>query len=186
LAGTQLARAYRMPTPAMYPTLDVDEHFLASRIVGKLQRGQVIVFASPRDPTKSDVKRLVGLPGDAVALRSSRLILNGKPVYTAPVSDPCGTPQMECTFWQEAIDGNSYRIAILKEEYLIKGMIRDFGPVTVPGGQLFVLGDNRDNSADSRYWGYVPIESVQAKPKVIYWSPADIGFRWNRINQLVQ
>jgi len=186
VVGIQFARAYRMPTPSMYPSLEVGDRFLSSRILGNLQRGQVIVFNYPRDRTKSYVQRLVGLPGDTIEMRRGELIVNGKLINKDPLSDSCGTLEMECTIWKETIDGNTHKIAMVKEEYLFDPRSREFGPVTVPAGQLFVLGDNRDNSADSRYWGYLPIELVRAKPKVIYWSSGDTGIRWNRISKIVQ
>ena len=181
--GTQLARAYRMPTPSMYPSLEVGDRFLSSRILGKLQRGQVIVFSYPRDRTKSYVQRVVGLPGDSIAMRRGTLILNGRSIDKRPVSDPCGTLEIQCTIWEEAIDGNTYKV--MMNSQLFDPKSREFGPVIVPDDQLFVLGDNRDNSADSRYWGYLPMELVQAKPKFIYWSYGDEGIRWNRINKIV-
>jgi len=186
VAGTQLARAYRMPTPSMYPSLEVGDHFVSSRILGKLQRGQVIVFNYPRDQTKSYVQRVVGLPGDNIEMRRGSLILNGRIIDRRPVRDSCATLEMECTVWEETIDGNTYKTAIVNKEDLVDPTSREFGPVTVPDGQLFVLGDNRDNSADSRYWGYLPIELVQAKPKFIYWSSGDTRIRWDRINKVVQ
>jgi signal peptidase I len=184
--GTQFARAYRMPTPSMYPSLEVGDLFLSSHVLDKPQRGQVIVFRYPPDPERSHVQRVIGLPGDTVEIRRGDLVLNGSLIDKRPLSDPCGTLQMECTIWQETIDGNSYKIAIVEEESLADPASRDFGPVTVPAGQLFVLGDNRDNSADSRYWGYLPIELVQANPRLIYWSSGDSGVRWNRITKVVR
>jgi len=183
LAGVQFARAYRMPTPSMYPSLEVGDLFLSSRIVGKLQRGQVIVFSDPRDPTTSRVQRLVGLPGDTIEIRRGELILNGRLIDKHPLRDSCETQGMEC--WEETIDGNTHKIAMVKEGFRFDPGSREFGPVTVPDGQLFVLGDNRDNSADSRYWGYLPIDLVLAKPKFIYWS-SDTVIRWNRISKIVQ
>jgi signal peptidase I len=170
----------------MYPSLEVGDLFLSSHVLDKPQRGQVIVFRYPPDPARSHVQRVVGLPGDTVEIRRGDLVLNGSLIDKRLLSDPCGTLQMECTIWQETIDGNSYKIAIVEEESLADPASRDFGPVTVPAGQLFVLGDNRDNSADSRYWGYLPIELVQANPRFIYWSSGDSGIRWNRIAKIVK
>jgi signal peptidase I len=152
VAGTQLARAYRMPTTSMYPSLEVGDLFVSSRVLSKLQRGQVIVFNYPRDQTKSYVQRIVGLPGDSIAMRRGTLILNGRPIDKRPVSDPCGTLEIQCTIAEETIDGNTYKV--MMNSQLFDPKSREFGPVIVPDGKLFVLGDNRDNSADSRYWGY--------------------------------
>jgi len=182
----QFVRAYRMPTPSMYPSLEVGDHFLSSHILDKPQRGQVIVFRYPPDPTKSYVQRIIGMPGDTVEIRRGDLILNGNRVDKQPLRDRCGTLEMDCNLWQETIEGNSYKIAIVEEDSLADPSSHEFGPVIVPDGELFVLGDNRDNSADSRYWGFLPIELVQANPRFIYWSSGDSGIRWDRITKVVK
>jgi signal peptidase I len=186
IVGTQFARTYQMLTPAMYPSLEVGDRFMSSRIVRKPERGQIIVFSYPLNRRISSVQRVVGLPGDTIEMRHGELILNGSLVDRRPLSDSCKTLGMECTVWQETIDGSVYKIAIVKEEYLVDPASREFGPATVPNGQLFILGDNRDNSADSRYWGYLPIEFIEAKPKFIYWSSGDGHIRWNRIAKSVK
>jgi signal peptidase I len=180
--STQFARAYRMPIPAMYPALEVGDHFMCSLTVGELKRGQIVAFQFPPDPTKSFVQRIVGLSGDSIEIRRGELILNGTPVNREPLSDSCMYDT--CTMWQETIDGSSYRTAIIEGNSFPESQA--FGPVTVPDGQLFVLGDNRDNSLDSRYWGFLPVEFVQAKPQFIYWSSEEGEIRWNRIGKIVK
>jgi signal peptidase I len=182
LVAVQFARPYRMPTPAMYPALEVGDHFMCSLTIGELKRGQIVAFLYPRDPTKSFVQRIVGLAGDTIEIRRGELVLNGTPVNKEPLPDSCMYDA--CTMWQETIDGSSYKIAILDGNPFPEG--REFDPVTVPDGQLFVLGDNRDNSLDSRFWGFVPVEFVQAKPQFIYWSSEDADIRWNRIGKVVR
>ena len=184
LIGTYFAQAYQMPTPSMSPSLEVGDRFLSSSVIGKLERGQVIVFRYPPNPASASVQRIIALPGDTVEIRSGSLTLNGKPVERTLLDDSCGSQEMECTIWQETIDGNTYKTVIGDEASPFVLASREFGPVTVPDGHLFVLGDNRDNSADSRYWGYVPIDFVLAKPRMIYWPSSDSNTWWNRIGRV--
>jgi signal peptidase I len=125
-------------------------------------RGDVIVFHAPDDTaSRLYVKRLVGLPGDTVTIRGGKLFVNGSPV---PL------PRMA------------------KEP---RSALPDFGPVVVPGAGeqrvYFVLGDNRENSLDSRQWGFVPFENIVGQAMLIYWSVDDVtGIRWNRPGTFVR
>jgi signal peptidase I len=184
--GLQFARAYRGPTPAMYPTLEVGDYLLSSTVLRKPERGQIIVYLYPHDQTKAYIHRIIGLPGDTVEIRQGDLIVNGKEIERQRLRNPCTVSSTSgCTLWQESIDGNSYKIATM-DAYTGDNPSRHFGPSTVPDGQLFVLGDNRDNSADSRYWGFVPIELVRANPRFLYWSVGEEGIRWDRITKTVE
>jgi signal peptidase I len=124
----------------------------------------VVVFVYPLDPTKDYIKRVVGGPGDVIAIRNKRVYING-------------------TLWNDPhaffADG---------EKAGFGGSPRDnFGPVTVPPGHLFVMGDNRDHSYDSRFWGFVDITEVNGKAFLIYWSwdGVDRWVRWNRLGSLI-
>jgi signal peptidase I len=99
------------------------------------------VFVYPRDPKKDFIKRVMALPGESVQIIGRTIYINGK-----PIRDPWG---------------------VWSENDLLRG---NFGPVTVPQGHYFVLGDNRDNSMDSRYWGFVPKSNILGKALIIYWS----------------
>jgi signal peptidase I len=181
LGALRFVRAYIQPTPGMSPSLEYGDHVVASHVWDKLERGEVILFDYPMDPSKVYVKRLIGLPEDTVEIRDGRLILNGSPVDTRPTDAPC---EPRCSIFQERLDGNVY--SVMHGNMGAPPESQTFGPERIPKGHLFVLGDNRDNSADSRYWGYVPIELVRGKPKFIYWSSDENGIRWNRINRVVE
>jgi signal peptidase I len=149
-------QAYKIPSGSMEPTLLVGDHLLVLKcaygiripLVGKYlveysspKRGDIIVFVYPRDPKKDFIKRVMALPGESVQIIGRTIYINGK-----PIRDPWG---------------------VWTENDLLRG---NFGPVTVPQGHYFVLGDNRDNSMDSRYWGFVPKSNILGKALVIYWS----------------
>jgi signal peptidase I len=163
----------------MYPTIEGGDHVMTSRILGTLHRGDLIVFDYPLDPTKRYLKRIVALGGDTIEIRQGQIILNGKPVERLASDQSCGVYEKKCTIRQETLDGKTYRVALLNDDIPVDRSSREFGPVTIPEGRVFVLGDNRDNSADSRYWGNVPVELITAKPKFVYWP-------WSRINQRVE
>jgi signal peptidase I len=149
-------QAYKIPSGSMEPTLLVGDHLLVLKcaygiripLVGKYlveysspKRGDIIVFVYPRDPKKDFIKRVMALPGESVQIIGRTIYINGK-----PIRDPWG---------------------VWSENDLLRG---NFGPVTVPQGHYFVLGDNRDNSMDSRYWGFVPKSNILGKALIIYWS----------------
>jgi signal peptidase I len=122
---------------------------------GEPQRGDVVTFSSPKDGTRL-IKRLVALPGDVVELRNERLVINGvEASYDLPqqVMEPIGAAQVPTLRLSETMNGHARRIQVMPQ---VLSSARNFGPVTVPPDQYLMLGDNRDNSADSRYIGFVP------------------------------
>jgi signal peptidase I len=178
-ATTTLVQAYVIPTASMEGTLRVGDHMLVDRVAyanpGSLgshllpyrdvRRGDIVAFLYPEDVRQTYVKRVVGIPGDRIRLVDKQVIRNGRRLtepytqhidaYTDAYRDDFPTrPQFFTT----------PRGRAMFEQY-----VRD-GQVTVPPGALFVMGDNRDNSSDSRYWGFLPCGYVVGKPLLVYWS----------------
>jgi signal peptidase I len=191
-------RAYKIPVPSMEDTFLVGDRVLAERaswFLGRAPRnGDIVVFLYPKNREKLFVKRVVGIPGDRVRMEGTQLFRNGSPVkedYAIHRSEQSRLKH----FPPEGGDS----------ELFIEGSLDAFedhiknGEVVVPDGQYFVLGDNRDNSLDSRYWGFVPREDILASPVLIFGSyePNDddlapnalrqtiLDVRWNRLLKLV-
>ena len=172
---TFVVQAFKIPSESMVPTLLVGDHLLVSKFAygiklpvvdktllktGDPERGDVIVFEYPENRELDYIKRVIGLPGDKVELRNNVLYRNDQ-----PVQEP-------------------YKHL---EDHLIPGTRVNWGPETVPDNQYFVMGDNRDHSQDSRYWGFVPREYIRGKAWVIYWSwGGAMDVRWNRIGNLIR
>lgn len=136
----------------------------------QIKRGDIIVFRYPVDPTQHFVKRVIGLPGDHVQLRAKRVYVNGielvEPyaVYHSPIPDVYRDDFPAPGYISANVDGNWW----LEMRKVVKN-----GEVVVPPDSYFVMGDNRDISDDSRYWGFVPRANVVGRPLVIYWSVRD-------------
>ena len=163
---TFVVQAFKIPTGSMEENLLIGDHLLVNKFVfaptaspierallpiGTIKRGDVIVFKYPEEPERDFIKRVIGLPGETLELRNKKVYVNGTPLdepYVHFLTPPSAD-------YQEV---TSYDV---RERY---------GPVTVPPNQYFVMGDNRDNSQDSRYWGFLPRDLVKGKALVIYWS----------------
>ncbi|MGH9869841.1 MAG: signal peptidase I [Candidatus Polarisedimenticolia bacterium] len=159
---TFLFEAFRIPTPSMEQSLMVGDHIivdkfaLASRMdfeggllpLREIQRGDVVVFKFDGEPEKDYVKRVIGLPGDEVRVERKALFVNGKPA-------------------QEPYAHNDDPETIPERDFL--------PPVKVPPGHYFLMGDNRDNSADSRELGFVPRSQIRGRALFVYWSVASAG-----------
>ena len=171
---TFVVQAFKIPTGSMEQNLLIGDHLLVNKFVfgptlssleravlpiKEIHRLDVIVFKYPKDPERDFIKRVIGLPGDTVELRNKRVYINGTRLdepYVYYLEDPPPIPQEG----QPAVEMHSGT-----------GDPRvQYGPVTVPPGHYFAMGDNRDNSEDSRYWGFLPRDNVKGKALVIYWS----------------
>jgi signal peptidase I len=198
--------AYKIPTSSMENTLMVGDFLLVNKAVygaeipgtnivlpalEEPERGDVIVFHPPHEPDKNYVKRVVGVPGDTVEMRDKILRINGR-VLKEPYArelDPRGDAVHPAMTWQKG-----YLIASPKKRGYHPS--RDtWGPIAVPAGRYFVLGDNRDNSEDSRYWGFVDRGQIRGRPWFVYYSydrgrggraPWVTGVRWDRIGALIR
>ncbi|MBI2149912.1 MAG: signal peptidase I [Acidobacteria bacterium] len=177
-----IAQATQVPTESMKPTILVGDHFFLDKLAfpanypevlraflprRSIKRSDIVAFKSPTDGSIPFVKRVIGLPGDTVEVRNKDLYLNG-----SMTDEP----------YKIHVDSTTYSPDGWTPEEL---KIRDnYGPVTVPENSYFVMGDNRDNSNDSRYWGFVTRDEIIGKPLFVYWSyesdpyiPGDKSFR---------
>jgi len=178
-ATTTLVQAYVIPTGSMEGTLRVGDHVLVDRMayadpgaVGRyvlpyrdIQRGDVLTFHFPEDTRQTFVKRVIGLPGDRIRLIDKQVIRNGRRLiepYTQHID-----PGVD-TYRDDFPTAADFRTTPRGHEMFRQHIVN--GEVVVPPDSLFVLGDNRDNSEDSRYWGFVPREYVTGKPLFVYWS----------------
>lgn len=179
---TFVISGYRVPTSTMAPVLKPGDFIFSYKLpygvkipltqikiaIEAPARGDVVVFTFPDQPRVNYVKRVIGLPGDLVQIKSGRLIVNGTQLQYAPASLDAiqDLPSFEGleVFREIAPEGS-------REVLLQKNAARqDFGPILVPQGQVFLLGDNRDASDDSRYWGSVPLERVEGRVFLIWLS----------------
>lgn len=202
-----LVEAFRIPTGSMEKTLLVGDFLLVNKAVYGAQvpltqrrlpgfkdpqRGDIVVFIPPHDPGKNYVKRLVGLPGDTLAMSNQILYINGVPQDEPYVqhTDRSGMDHARHEMlWQRAYLTEETR----PETY--RPTRDNWGPIVVPEGKYFMLGDNRDDSEDSRYWGFVDREAIKGKPLFIYYSfdgsgmklfPWITQIRWTRIGDVVR
>lgn len=189
--------AFRNPTGSMEPALQIGDFLYVDKTDRARQAtslGSVVVFSSVEEPELKVMKRIVGLPGDTLAMHDGHLVRNGR-LVTEPyvLSEPHrrsedSTQRAKMRTWQLP-----YLVAGAGDGY--QPDVEDWGPLTVPAGVLFVLGDNRDASYDSRYWGFVPAVNVLGRPRMIYWSfdpaspkpaPFFAAARWERFGQLIR
>jgi signal peptidase I len=165
---TFVVQAFKIPTGSMENNLLIGDHLLVNKFVfapaasalertvlpiGEIDRGDVVVFKYPEEPERDFIKRVIGLPGETLEVREKKVYING-----SPIDEPYAH------FLQPPQSGSSLHEVTsfdLRERY---------GPVTVPADQYFMMGDNRDNSQDSRYWGFLPRDYVKGRALVIYLS----------------
>ena len=182
------AAPYRIATGSMAPTLLQGDLVMADRRVDHsaenhgLQRGELVIFKYPLDRNREFVKRIVGLPGDEITIKGMVLSVNGKSRTGKEVPREerarLHLAQDDTIAFYEESDSGTYLV-----QFFEGGERKDMA-ITVPEGSCFVLGDNRDNSFDSRHWGTVPLSDVVARAKQVYFSiDPDGGIRWGRIGK---
>lgn len=145
----KIAKAYKIPSSGMEPALLVGDYLIANMKIYKKEkpkRGDIIIFEFPKDPSKDFIKRIIATEGERVEIVQNKIFINGK-----QIDDPWG--HFEKNDWSKYLQ-----------------TMGKFGPVVVPKDCLFVLGDNRDNSQDSRFWGFVNRKKIRGKALYIYWS----------------
>ena len=184
---TFIVQAFKIPTPSMEDNLLVGDHLLVNKFafgangsladfalpIKQIHRGDVIVFKYPKDLTKHYVKRAIGLPGDHLKIVDKQVYVNGEAlkepykIHKAPAgsyADP-----FRDFFPPTHAEARLYSLGEGEDPYWYEHFL-DGGEIVVPPNHYFAMGDNRDNSADSRYWGFVPRELIVGKPLIIYWS----------------
>lgn len=171
-----IAEAFRIPSGGMAPTLEVGDYILTTPLQRTPARGRLAVY---RSRGQSFITRVVGVGGDTLAMQHGQLLLNGQTVdepYAQAAEVDLVPPEFR---WQ------SDHVADSSARDTYKPSLQTWGPLVVPPHHVFVLGDNRGNSADSRYIGFIPNDSVVARPTLIYFSrDADTGeIRWSRIGR---
>jgi len=177
---TFVVQAFKIPSGSMKQTLQIGDHILVNKFIYGLKipylrkniipikeprRGDIVVFKYPVDPNKDFIKRVVGVSGDVIEIRDKVLYVNHKKV--------------------------NHDFSVYTDPRIIPAHIRprdNFGPVTVPERSLFVMGDNRDESFDSRFWGFVNYNAVNGKAFIIYWSwdKENFGVRWGRLGRMLK
>ncbi len=178
---TFVFQAFKIPTGSMKPNLLVGDHLIVNKFIfaptaspienallpmRPIRRGDIIVFKFPEEPERDFIKRVIGLPGETLELRNQTVFINGQPL-TEAYAHYLFPPSVDAT----------------------DDIRRKYGPVTVPDAHFFMMGDNRDDSQDSRFWGFLPQAYVKGRALFIYWSfdvPDDGssgGFapRWGRL-----
>jgi len=181
-------QAFKIPSGSMLPTLQIGDHLLVNKFIygtkipltsgnrilswKEIEQGDIVVFKFPKDPSVDYIKRVIGLPGNTVEVRNKKILVNGKAIDDS-----------HAHFTSSSILSSS------------AGPRDNFGPVKVPKGKVFVMGDNRDNSYDSRFWGFVNKKDVLGKALIIYWSwnidepifsmGRITSIRWNRFGDII-
>ena len=162
-------QAFKIPTGSMEENLLIGDHLLVNKLVyspsfgpledtlfGKraIARGHVVVFKYPDEPERDFIKRVIGLPGETVEIKNKQVYIDGEPL---------DEPYVQFLYPPLRPDNPEYglRVEALRDSW---------GPKVVPEGQLLVLGDNRDNSRDSRFWGFLPRDQVKGRALIVYWS----------------
>jgi len=177
---TFVIQAFKIPSGSMKETLLIGDHILVNKFIYGVKvpffqttivpitnpkHGDIVVFKFPEDPSKDFIKRVIGVAGDVVEVRDKQVYVNSKLL--------------------------NHDFGIHTDSYIFPASVQprdNFGPVVVPPHSLFVMGDNRDQSYDSRFWGFVDLKAVKGKALMIYWSwdKDNFGVRWNRIGHLLK
>jgi signal peptidase I len=196
-----LVEPFRIPSGSMMPGLLAGDFILVNKYtyglrlpvinrkaveLGAPKRGDVMVFRFPGDPSVNYIKRVIGLPGDRIVYRDKKLTINNQPMPQAPGGDytysESGNHLIFARRYMEQIDGVEHDILLSEGPNL--GTLE----FSVPEGQYFVMGDNRDRSNDSRYWGMVPEANVVGRAFLIWfsWDMTQGGVSWSRIGNTIQ
>ena len=216
---SSVIEAFKIPSGSMIPTLLIGDHIFVNKFAYGIKvpfsdlinhdptylikrdppkHGDIIVFMYPKDESFYYIKRVVGLPGDKVELKNKALYINDQMIPREPLpearakaifsdlDDPKYSPG-SLELYEEKVENHPHPVMLDKNNFLGES----FGPITVPAESLFVMGDNRDFSNDSRFWGFVPYRNVKGKAMIIWlslwlnFSDNDVTFRPSRIGKLL-
>jgi signal peptidase I len=182
---TTLVQAFIVPTPSMDTTVMVGDHLLVDKLsyappgaisryllpYTEVKRGDIIVFRYPEDIRQNYVKRVMGIPGDRIRLEGQRVIINGKKIEEPYVKlvEPPFRQSDEAKNFRDNFPAQPWVGPSARGIEALEANVKN-GELVVPPGQYFAMGDNRLNSLDSRYWGFVPRENIIGKPLLIFWS----------------
>ncbi len=169
---TYVVHPMTVPTPSMVPTIMVGDRLLIDKFtvrdnfvdplplapVHQMKRGDILVFKFPEHPDVLYVKRLIGLPGETLEIRDKTVFINGE-----PLDEPYKVHEDPSTFHRRG-DAHAFFTDVKRD---------NFGPIEIPPGNYFMMGDNRDNSADSRYFGFLPHDYIVGRPLFVFWSYED-------------
>ncbi len=170
---TYVVHPMTVPTPSMEPTIMVGDRLLIDKFTVRngflegvlpvapthpIERGDILVFKYPEQPEVLYVKRLIGLPGETLDIHDKQVYIDGR-----PLAEP----------YKHHSDSTTYRRRPMPHGFAADFHRDNYGPVQVPEGHYFMMGDNRDNSADSRYWDFLPSRYVVGRPLVVFWSYQD-------------
>lgn len=192
---------YRIPSGSMLPGLQIGDLILVNKFAyalrwpvwhnaiihtGTPERGDVVVLQYPVNPHADFIKRIIGLPGDRITYLNRKLYVNGKPVpvtYLSSLIEPVNSTSALTDLSKETLGSKQFQIYTMPSSQ----QNVDFSDVVVPAGEYFVMGDNRDNSDDTRYWGFVPADALIGKAFLIWmsWDSEHYSIRWNRIGKVV-
>ena len=202
---TFIIQAFKIPSGSMLDTLQIGDHILVNKFIYGIKipfihktlipikdpkKGDIIVFIYPIDK-RDFIKRVIAVGGDTLEIKDKKIYINGEWTgekkyerFESPDIIPSIIARDKFEeIWLDQLN----RFGDL--ESMDSRFIKDnFGPITIPKGKLFVMGDNRDNSHDSRFWGFVPLDAVLGKAVIIYWSwdSEHFGVRWNRIGRILK
>ncbi|MFC1532357.1 signal peptidase I [Thermodesulfobacteriota bacterium] len=176
---TFVIQAFKIPSGSMTPTLLIGDHLLVNKFIYGIKipfidrfviqfknpmRGDIVVFKWPVDESKDFIKRVIGLEGDIIEIKKDILYINGKKINTEYVGKYSDKWISQADKYEEFLGEDKHYILDQKIQY------ENFGPITVPQKSIFVMGDNRDNSQDGRYWGFVTLNKIKGKALIIYFS----------------
>ncbi len=191
-----LGEPFRIPSGSMMPTLMAGDFILVNKYtyglrlpvvdhkildLGSPERGDIVVFRFPQDPSVDFIKRVIGLPGDHIVYREKQLYINGEPVPQRELGGSGGYPSQDLEIRHETLDGTVHEILVMP------GRGEPALEFYVPEGEYFVMGDNRDNSNDSRVWGTVPDRNLVGRAFLVWmsWEPGG-GPVWDRFGTKIQ